>query len=488
VALAALHGGCASTSSERHLAPFYSEFSIAGGDRGVEALGGAVLTRFDGVSGRLDYWALRPFVSWRRTTPGSSFAWVLPPLGSQRISPAEHVTQFLPLFRYASRPNDATPTWSLLALPGIYWARTRDDRIVRAVFPFGGVMERFFSVDRIEFALFPLYARTQRHGRTTTHVLWPFFAWTSGAGGPSWRVWPLLTHDEWDGRWSRWSCLWPVFQWRHDGQDKRADLQRRSWMVFPLFMRSRRGPATSTSVLWPFFGYAQDSATGFWAWDGPWPLVVFQGGDPRRAVRKRVWPFFSYYAGDGLVSRHYLWPFVNVRDETYPDHTKHTTYVFPFWHAWNRKHDNGLRAASRRLFPLFRHYDDEVTAEHLFAFPALNPFWRLPFVDEHYAWLWEIYKEERQFDRLRERSMLGLWRREKDRDEDRRSLVGAWASRTYTQRGKRVRESSLLFGLVRWSWTEGAGRALMKPAFPGPGWPLERVPTTLPALDQGGAR
>ena len=77
-----------------------------------------------------------------------------------------------------------------------------------------------------------------------------------------------------------------------------------------------------------------------------------------------------------------------------------------------------------------------------------------------------------------------LWRREKDRDEDRRSLSMVWARRDYSVAGAPVRETSLLLGLVRWrSGPNGFG--FLQPAFPGPGWPLERVPSTLPVEVDG---
>jgi hypothetical protein len=104
---------------------------------------------------------------------------------------------------------------------------------------------------------------------------------------------------------------------------------------------------------------------------------------------------------------------------------------------------------------------------------------RIQVIDEHYAWLWEIYTRQRLDDRVRVRSLLGLWRREKDRDEDRRSFVGLWARRDYSVAGEPVRETSLLFGLIRWR-SRGGRATLMAPALPGPGWPLERVPSSLP--------
>jgi hypothetical protein len=95
-----------------------------------------------------------------------------------------------------------------------------------------------------------------------------------------------------------------------------------------------------------------------------------------------------------------------------------------------------------------------------------------------YAWLWELYTFEHGEGISRHRSWLGIWRREKDRDEDRKYLSGLWSRRKYTLGGEPVRETSLFFGLLRWrSGPEGLG-GLMPPAFPGPGWPLARMPSS----------
>jgi hypothetical protein len=81
-------------------------------------------------------------------------------------------------------------------------------------------------------------------------------------------------------------------------------------------------------------------------------------------------------------------------------------------------------------------------------------------------WEWEQEPAYR-----RERAVLGLYRHERGRGEDRRSLSGLWADRRYELDGQPTHETSLLFGLLRWRVTEGEGFAMLRPAFPGPGWP-----------------
>lgn len=483
--LAFLVPGCAGPKTETHLAPIYTRLSLAGGDAELELAGGAVQVRFEGVTDQVKYWSFRPLYSWRRLEKDTTFSWILPPLGTRRKSPTENVTQVLPVMRYQENTHpDGNVTWSFLTLPGIYWAKRKDGRVIRLWFPIGGVAEKFFSFDRAEFALFPLYMRTKRHGRTTVHALFPFFSYSWGKGGNEWRAWPLAVHNKWEGRYDRWSALWPFFTYQRNGLNRPEEAQQTGWMIWPFFGKSTRGEARSWTTLWPFFGYTKDPRTGFWAWDGPWPLVVFQGGDPDRAVRKRVWPFYSYYMGDGLTSRYYAWPFYNVRHEENSEFTKDTRYLFPLWHGWTRtSKKTGLVSTWRKLWPLFRHYNNREEQRVLRAYPALNPFWRMQFVDEHYSWMWELWTEERHFQQFHQRSWLGLWRRETDLDEDRRSLVGLWARRQYLRNGRPTTETSMLFGLIRWRTIQDRGRQLMGPAFPGPGWPLQRTPSTLENME-----
>lgn len=479
LALVALHG-CAGFSQERHLAPIFSELSIAGGDRQLELLGGAFLVRRELETRDVRYWALRPIVSREWFSPTETFTWFLPPLGRGWTTPVSAVFMLVPLFRYSELTHDdGPPTWSFLALPGIYWAKTNDGRIVRAWFPFGGVVEDFLSFDRAWFVLWPLFTHIERYGRTTRHFLWPFFTFSSGAGGIGWRVWPLIGVNRWEGRYVRWFFLWPFFHWQRNQLMAAEGKRETNWMVWPLFGYRRAGASRSYTVLWPFFGYSGNPELGFWAWDGPWPFVVLQEpGTTGQASRVRFWPIYSWYRGDQLTSWSVLWPFFNRRSEVYANAKKDTTYVFPLWHAWDRVDDVTGESHWRKLFPLFRTYRAEQGDELFYAFPALNPLWRLRFIDEHYAWMWELYSSHRVDDHLRQRSWLGLWRREKDRDEDRRSLAGVWARREYSMAGEPVRETSLLLGLLRWR-SGPDGWSLLAPAFPGPGWPLQRVPTSL---------
>jgi hypothetical protein len=166
----------------------------------------------------------------------------------------------------------------------------------------------------------------------------------------------------------------------------------------------------------------------------------------------------------------------NSSYEEYPDAVRTTRWVLPLWQEWHRKADNGETTDYRKLWPLFE-IDQGEPGLRRTAFPALNPLWRTPEIDEMYAWIWELYaREERPGGIRSERSWLGLYRRERDANEDRRSWVGLWANRQWQDtKGVERSDTALLFGLLRWSSGADGSLEWLAPALPGPGWPLERT-------------
>lgn len=492
--------GCAGPGTERHLAPLFSDLSTAGGGTEIEALGGILRVRRTRPDGPLRQWALRPLVIHDREPDGDSITRFLTPFGVSERGGGEYTWQLLPIARYHERVyENGDIEWQFLSLPGIYWSRQPDGRIARAWFPFGGVMEHFLSFDKLVFVLFPIYVRSEQHGRTTHNFLFPIFSTTSGDSkeerdrrgetdrhiteeGTGFRIWPIYGRERIEQSHEHIFVLWPIFHWQQNELTNPPDKQEFKWFFFPVVGRTTRGSYSSTAVLWPFFGYASDPKTGFWSWDGPWPIVRLYDDPVDDAHRARFWPLYSSYHGDGLDSKWYLWPFVNVRHEDYEKAELDGLYVIPFWRSWRRTDVEAGVSSFEKLWPL---YQVEQTHEHLkrTVFPALNPLWRTPEIDDMYAWMWELYSRERDHGLVHERTWLGLYRREKDTFEDRISIAGVWSSRRYRSGGELVRETSILFGLLRWRSRGSDSLEWLWPALPGPGWPLERTSETDSAYD-----
>lgn len=497
LACGTLLGSCASFDQEIYLAPFASRYSRAGGGTESELVAGAIRFRHDSPRGALTHWALRPLVSEYRKPNGDSLTRFLVPLGTIRHAGEEHVNQLLPIWRYQSELEaNGTRAWKFLALPGIFWSQDSSGRVVRAVFPFGGVIENFATFDRIVFVLFPLYMHTEREGRHSTNWLFPLFNRTTGAGGTSGRVFPLFGHNRYAGRYDRWFFLWPFFHFQRNDLAKPESARETNWLFWPLVGHTQRGSYDAWTWLWPFFGYARDTETGFWAWDGPWPFVRVHGGGrhPPSEERVRFWPFFSRYKGDGLEKRNYLWPIVQVSSEDYPDRIRNAQYVLPVWQRWDEVAADGREEHWAKAWPVYQEHRDPDTSR--VAFPALNPLWHLPVIDDHYAWIYELWTSEREDAHTvhHDRAWGGIYRRERDRFEDREYWFGFWSRRGFREGGERVEAKSLFFGLLRWQRRGNDGELdWLAPAFPGPGWPLERsreelAPSRAARLLEEGAR
>ena len=190
--------------------------------------------------------------------------------------------------------------------------------------------------------------------------------------------------------------------------------------------------------------------------------------------RSRVWPLYGYLRTEGLEARSYLWPLVHVRHEDRTDSVRDSFHIVPLWQSWNRRvKSTGVTSAWRKLVPLFQYERQDAWVRA--SFPTLDPFWRNQIVDRYFSWIWKAYEWEEQGELRRERAWLGLYRRERGLAEDRKSIAGLWSRRVYSDAGRRVKETSLLFGLIRWRVTEERGFAMLKSAFPGPGWPVHGV-------------
>jgi hypothetical protein len=473
LAACALLAGCAGRGTERDLAPFFSEHSMAGGGIESEALGGALRTRVTRCGDPLRNLAIRPIFNRERAADGNLVDRFLTPFGYASQAGEEYVWQLLPLARYdRSLTPEGAEEWTFFTILGIYWSRRADGRTLRGWFPFAGIMEGFLSYDRLEWVMFPLWLRTERSERVTNHVLWPFFSETHGQGGPSWRVWPLIGNSIYEGRYERWFLLWPFFLWQRNNLAGPPHTHETMWFIFPFFGETRAGAYRAYTALWPFFGWSADERTGFYAWDAPWPLVRVLRNPVEDVERTRVWPFWSNYRGDGLESTWWGWPFFNDRREVYESGEKESINLVPIVQSSERVDDEAGRTRFEKVWPLYR-TESRGETESKSAFPALNPLWRTPEIDEMYAWMWELYFVEKSHGVVRERAWLGLWRREKDPFEERQTLSALWSWRRYRSAAGPVSETSLLFGLVRWRNGPDGSFGFLLPAIPGPGWPLE---------------
>lgn len=489
--------GCAAPGADIHVAPLYSRLSRASGGTETEALAGLWISQpSDGEGGEyVSRKGLRPLYSRGHTETGRVNMHFLAPLGYYTRD-GEHATSLLfPLYYWHAYPDrDGSRSWDLVSLPGVLWSHRKHADDAFGWFPIYGNFKNVLTYEQVQFALFPLYVKSKRNGNTSWNFLFPIFGRTRGPTVHSTRFWPFYGRSRYRNaehlpsrlnpmdrkfeepytakRYDRWFVMWPFFHLHKDHLGGGNEKPATKWMLFPLFGATKRGSYRSYTALWPFFGYARDRERGFWAVDAPWPFVRLQGGGraPLAEERTRFWPVYSKYKAAGMEAYTYMWPLAHQRLERYERSTRRSFYFVPFLQTWSRyDHETHEQSSWTKVWPIFQEYRNGDRARA--AFPALSPLRRSPFLDFHYAWLWELFSVEERPGGISTRSWGALWRGEYGR-ERRRYFSALWSNRQYTsEQGEEVSETSLLFGLLRWRKIEGRGRDWMAPAFPGPGWP-----------------
>jgi hypothetical protein len=460
---------CAALDSDVHLAPLYTRIATADGGTLVEVAGGLYRQHRRDEGGFLQWRTLAPLYGIERERDGDYTAEHPFLLGRTRREGDKSTSYLVPLYLGTARTTESGARRSyLLTLAGLM--RTETERGTDwGWWPFFGHFENLLTFDSATFALWPLYVSNERAGRVSHHLPWPFFGWTSGGGESSFHLFPLFARAHWDGRYDRSYFLWPLFHWQENFLSGDTEEPETVWWFWPFLGQKKRGTYESWTFLWPFFGYAQDSRSGFWALDLPFYFVRLQRG-PDATKRTRFWPLYSRLETEGLESTQFLWPLGRLQHEDSADAERDSASFIPLWQSWDRLDKvTGETSAWRKLWPLYRY--EEEGEWRAGALLELDPFFRNNLVPRHLTSFFRLYEWEEEPAFRRERALLGLYRRERGRGEDRRSLAGLWASRRDELEGQPAHETSLLFGLLRWRVTESGGFDMLPPAFPGPGWP-----------------
>ncbi len=472
IALAALAlGSCAALDSDLHLAPLYTRVATADGGTLVEIGGGLYRQHRRDEGDFLEWRTLAPLYGIERQRDGSYVAEHPFLLGRTRVQDdGQGFSYIVPLYVSWFRPQpDGSPRRFVLTLPGFLWQQ-RGEEVHGGWFPFYGRFVDVLTFDDLRFVLWPFYVRADRGGRVSHHILWPFFGWTTGGDESSGHVFPLYGRARREDRYDRTYVLWPFFHWQRNNLGGGGEEPEKAWWFYPFFGWKERGTYRAWTAFWPLFGYAHDPRSGFWALDFPFFLVRIQRGPEETTSRTRFWPFYSHLETEQLEATNYLWPFVHLRHENDALIERDSVTVFPFWQSWDaRSKATGETSRWRKAWPFLRY--ERRGDWRAGALLDLDPFWRNDIWPRHVTGVFRLWEWEEEPAFRRERAFLGLYRRERGRGEDRRSLTGLWARRTYAEGERSVRETSLLFGLLRWRVTEGQGFDMLRPAFPGPGWP-----------------
>ncbi len=353
-------------------------------------------TREDGGKNR----AVRPIFSYEHerfpqtpdTAPGvrsrGTFLW---PLGHYRADLATSTFRFFPFYMRHARANEKGPDWDSATLLLLWRGSDPADGPYTGLFPLGGTFKNLFFKDRVDFFLFPLYARVRENASDSHNLLWPFFNATGGEVR-GWKAWPLYGRYRKENEagtplYDRRFWLWPFFTWHRNN----LDLERPAslFFFFPFYGRSEGPSLSQRTVLWPFFRHRVERGhSPREDWRAPWPFV--QVGDGKDYRRRDFWPVYGRLTTGKLDRTWWLWPIFRDERQVSEESATRRSFVIPFyWHVTEQGKDGETTLSRFKLWPFYGkrlEKDGSRQTEALsllwFTDPgglesAVAPFWRL---------------------------------------------------------------------------------------------------------------
>ncbi len=205
----------------------------------------------------------------------------------------------------------------LRAFPFVYYRDSGDPEAdYFGVLPFGGSVKDFLFYDELTWTLFPLYGRTERNGLRRHYAPFPFVQWQRGNGAGGWALWPLLgnLHQRTprglsDFRYLLWPLVYRRSEYAPSGRET-----RRVEGILPFYAHERSPNLRDVTFVYPFFGWRRELDPAYREERYLWPLWV--QGRGRKTVNRWL-PFHAHTTfDDGDQNRWFLFPLLNLRDET----------------------------------------------------------------------------------------------------------------------------------------------------------------------------
>jgi hypothetical protein len=395
----------------------------------------ALVERPADSAGRDAGWsAAGPFVAWRSTTQADIFS--LRPLFTRFDRPApqpDHWHVLYPLFNYyktadgyhwnlfnlidSSRAH-TTGEFRLTAFPFVF-ARSSPvpDTSHFAVWPVGGTIRNFFGRQRIDFAAWPLWIRSQRGDETWYHFPYPFLRRMHGPSSSGFAIWPLYGQSHKEGSYHKTFALWPVFyHHRYRLSDPEPVVHFGIW---PLYTAESAPGLRSRSFVWPFFGYTReyDPRPPYTETRWFWPFVVQGRGDERHV--NRLLPVYAHEASTGYRKNWYLWPVLRTeqRDLGTVLERRNTLLYFVWQDIRQQAHTGSYHGRKTWLWPLFGYWADGSGDRQFQLLDPLGTFFpHNEKVRENWSPLFAIYRYDHRAGSTRHSLLwdLVVWQRTPD--------------------------------------------------------------------------
>lgn len=360
------------------------------------------LLRYERAAKRTRF-GLRPLYYRETDEKGGIESDLLYPLMTYRSSDEERSFQ---LFHLLTLDVTAKEGRDFMLFPFLFYRNPPQGEGYFAFFPLGGKILNRFGRDRINFALFPLYSKTERKGTKTTNVVWPFFSLIRGEEERGWAFWPLYGTAEKKGVYRRNFLLWPLFFHADERLDSSDPLRTRAF--FPFFYFADSPSRTDHTYLWPFFSHIEDSRKDFEEWNFPWPIFRRIDGKDRQMLR--LLPFYSDDRTEKSRARWLLWPVYKEEENHTPTYSSQRQRVLYFLYSNTLEQFQGEEKPYRRridLWPLFT-FDEKDGLAHFSTLALLEPFFPgNEQIERNWSPLWRIY--QRRWDHAGNEASTFLW-------------------------------------------------------------------------------
>lgn len=299
-----------------------------------------------------------------------------------------------------------------LLLPFWFSGQTRSGETYRALFPLGGTICDLLVKDRIEFVLFPIWARSSINDVTTTDWLWPFISRTTTPDGhiDKFRVFPFYSRNTTRGHFEKTTIAWPF--WSHSRFDYKNS-HGTSWVLFPFYGRTRLSDQSGWMVLPPLIQHGV-ATNGDFRTFAPWPFYIHKKHGALETFH--LWPLYGRRTEGPLNRQYWLWPILTHEQNAYSTTRYRRWTLAPFFSVatYTRSPDKiarkqrlattpaALDAAATnapetlvrrrlKLWPLFTHQTQrEPILATRFVFPDLWPGPTPAVVERSWAPLWTL--------------------------------------------------------------------------------------------------
>ena len=339
--------------------------------------------------------------------------------------------------------TDPKSQYRFWLLPIWFHGRDEGGTGYAALFPLGGEIRNFLLKDRIRFALWPLWTRSQVNDVCTTDVLWPIYSRTKTPDGhlDKFRVFPFYAHTLNRRQFEKHTVLWPIWTHARYVHPKAAGT---AWVLFPLVGRVDLNSQKGWMFLPPFFQHLRgEQMTRTFC---PWPFFQRETGARDKFY---LWPLYGWRKDGALERRFWLWPLVVHEQNEWGFKKQNRWQVVPIWTSVSQAENpnpTGRRGANEavapassprvtanraKLWPIYsRIYDLEAKSYRLRLLdlwpvghpPPVErswaPLWtvldyRANGVDSDLDVLWGLYRATRRGDDARAFSLFPLWRHER---------------------------------------------------------------------------